>query len=184
MIRVGFVFNFKDNNWLGGISHYRNLIGAIYANPERIVEPVIITGYDSDNIFPQGVPAVQVIKDHSLDSKPPFAVLRIILKRLLRRDIFLEKHLSHLVKIHDISVLSHFGSLGRRSPIPTIGWIPDFQHRYLPGFFTRSEISGRDKYSGYCAQNAPALSSAAIRRKKMRKKSIRSIRKNTGFYTL
>jgi len=145
VIRVGFVFNFKDNNWLGGISYYRNLIGAIYANPERIVEPVIITGYDSDNIFPQGMPAVQVIKDHSLDSKPPFAVLRIILKRLLRRDIFLEKHLSHLVKIHDISVLSHFGSLGRRSPIPTIGWIPDFQHRYLPGFFTRSEISGRDK---------------------------------------
>ena len=49
------------------------------------------------------------------------------------------------MKIHDISVLSHFGSLGRKSPIPTIGWIPDFQHRYLPGFFTRSEISGRDK---------------------------------------
>ena len=153
MIRVGFVLRFRDNDWLGGISYYRNLIDAIYANPERSIEPVIITGYDSDNILPQGLHGVLVIKDHALDANPPFATLRIILNRLLRRDIFLEKRLIQLVKEYQISVLSHSGSLGRRSPIPTIGWIPDFQHRYLPGYFTGSEVSGRDKVFGiWCAE--------------------------------
>ncbi len=36
-------------------------------------------------------------------------------------------------------------SLGREFPIPWIGWIPDFQHKWLPHFFPEEEIGRRNK---------------------------------------
>jgi glycosyltransferase involved in cell wall biosynthesis len=145
VIRVGFVLNLKTNEWLGGINYYRNLIGALCANPEKKIEPVIITGYDSDIKFLKSIPALTVVKDHIFDSDHPYAFVRPVIQRLLRRDIVLEHYLKHITRKNNISVLSHFGSLGKGSAIPTIGWIPDFQHKYLPDFFSRSEVSGRDK---------------------------------------
>ena len=141
MIRVGFVLNFKNNEWLGGINYYRNLISTICANPETNLEPVILTGYDSDKKILESFPEVSIVKSHILDSNHPSAFVRHVLRRVLHRDIVLE----HLLKRNDISVLSHFGSLGRRSTLPTIGWIPDFQHKYLPVFFPKNELSDRDR---------------------------------------
>jgi glycosyltransferase involved in cell wall biosynthesis len=43
-------------------------------------------------------------------------------------------------------VLSHSGWLGKDALIPTIGWIPDFQHIHLPEFFSKKEISIRNKH--------------------------------------
>lgn len=140
MIRVGFVLNFRNNNWLGGINYYRNLIGAICANPERNIDPVIFTGYDSDRKILESMPAITIVKSHIFDLDHPSALVRRVLRRVLHRDIVLE----HLLKKNEIAVLSHFGSLGRRSPLPTIGWIPDFQHKYLPDFFSSTELAGRD----------------------------------------
>jgi glycosyltransferase involved in cell wall biosynthesis len=36
-------------------------------------------------------------------------------------------------------------SLGREFPVPWIGWIPDFQHKRLPQFFSENELRGRDE---------------------------------------
>ena len=72
-----------------------------------------------------------------------------MLKRLLHRDIVLE----HLLKSHDISVLSHTGPLGTRFSFPTIGWIMDFQYKYLPDYFTKDELPIIDKnYETNCAE--------------------------------
>ena len=35
-------------------------------------------------------------------------------------------------------------SLGRGFPIPFVGWIPDFQHKRLPEYFSTDEAAGRD----------------------------------------
>jgi glycosyltransferase involved in cell wall biosynthesis len=37
-------------------------------------------------------------------------------------------------------------SLGREFPVPWIGWIPDFQHRRLPHFFSDEELRHRDEW--------------------------------------
>lgn len=149
MIRVGFVLNFRNKDWLGGINYYRNLIGAICANPERTIDPVIFTGYDSDKKILESMPAISIVKSHIFDSNHPSALVRRAIRRALHRDIVLE----HLLKKNEISVLSHFGSLGRRSTFPTIGWIPDFQHKYLPDFFSGTELSDRDRdFQTTCAE--------------------------------
>jgi glycosyltransferase involved in cell wall biosynthesis len=36
-------------------------------------------------------------------------------------------------------------SFGREFPVPWIGWIPDFQHKRLPDFFSEEELRRRDK---------------------------------------
>ena len=36
-------------------------------------------------------------------------------------------------------------SFGRKFPVPWIGWIPDFQHKRLPHFFSEEELRRRDE---------------------------------------
>jgi glycosyltransferase involved in cell wall biosynthesis len=141
VIRVGFIINPESGGWLGGVNYFRNLIGAVCANPERNLEPVILTGFGSDIKFLEGIESVTIIRDHIFDSRP-YMLIRHVLKRLFHRDILLERLLAR----NNISLLSHSGSLGRRSKIPTIGWIPDFQHKYLPEFFSHDELINRVRY--------------------------------------
>lgn len=44
LIRVGFVINSVNHNWLGGVNYFKNLLEAIAALPERRIEPVILAG--------------------------------------------------------------------------------------------------------------------------------------------
>ncbi len=58
------------------------------------------------------------------------------------RDWLFESYLRH----HNVEVLSHAKDLGVGSRIATVGWIPDFQHLYLPEFFAKDEIERRDRH--------------------------------------
>jgi glycosyltransferase involved in cell wall biosynthesis len=42
-------------------------------------------------------------------------------------------------------VFPALASLGREFPVPWIGWIPDFQHKRLPQFFSGEELRTRDE---------------------------------------
>lgn len=141
MIRVGFILNFGESDWLGGINYYRNLINAICSNKERKIKPVVFTGYHSNTKNFEISADVEIIKNHMLDSFHPYSILRRIIKKIFHKDFLLER----LLKNNDISVLSHYGELGNNSKVPTIGWIPDFQHKYLPDFFPNKEVLRRDK---------------------------------------
>jgi len=33
----------------------------------------------------------------------------------------------------------------QRAPVPTIGWIPDFQHRHWPEYYSKSSLASRDR---------------------------------------
>lgn len=140
MIRVGFVLNFGGTGWLGGINYYRNLINAVCTNTDRKIEPVIFTGYDCNIKDFENLPNIVIIKNHIFDLYHPYSIIYRVLKRIIHRDFFLER----ILKKNNISVLSHYGSLGKNSQVPTIGWIPDFQHKYLRKFFSVKEVRRRD----------------------------------------
>jgi glycosyltransferase involved in cell wall biosynthesis len=159
MIRVCFIVNFKNNEWLGGINYFRNLLCAIYANPNSIIEPVMFTGYTFDNKLEEEFPRLHIVRDHIFDYYHPYALVRFALKILLNRDIILER----LLKKEDISVLSHSILINKKPPLPTIGWIPDFQHKYLPDFFTRTELSQRDKnFQRICENSTRVIFSSNV----------------------
>ena len=140
MTRVGFVAYF-DGGWLGGISYFRNLLNALYALPDRKVEPVIFTGFRTRNEYFEGLPDMTVVRSRLLDRGTLPSVTRKLWVRTFSRDWFLER----LLKSHSIAVLSHSSWLGKEASIPAIGWIPDFQHVYLPDCFDPTEIRLRNR---------------------------------------
>lgn len=146
MIRVGFEFSFQDG-WLGGINYYRNLLAALYELPERKIEAVIFTGFKSPANHLEGLPPVKIVRSSMFDQ----GSLRWLLRRLWQHAFTYDFFLQRLLKQHGIAVLSHSGWLGKGACIPSIGWIPDFQHVHLPEFFSVDEIAERNKrYNDMC----------------------------------
>ena len=64
------------------------------------------------------------------------------LARIARHLDLNDPFLPSFLRKNGIDVVSHAHKL---SSVPTIGWIPDFQHLHLPHFFEEKELSGRSK---------------------------------------
>lgn len=140
MIRVGFSFSF-DENWMGGINYFRNLLTALYDFPERRIEVVVFTGVDAQEKHFQGFPQIRIVRSRLLQRRSLAGIFRRAVIRIFSRDVLFE----WLLIRNKVNVLSHSGSLGKRAKIPTIAWIPDFQHVHLPEFFSAEEIEARNR---------------------------------------
>lgn len=139
MIRVGFILNFQDQSWIGGINYYHSLIDAVMSLPGRKIEPVIITGNRSEISFLKDYPDIEIVRTKMFDK--PWSFARVIPKKLLSYDLILEQ----LFKKHHIDILSHSNFIFHDASIPTVEWIPDFQHKHLPKLFSENELKSRDK---------------------------------------
>lgn len=139
MIRVAFILTFDATTWLGGVSYFRNLLRAVRALPQPRIEPVIFAGKRTDETVLAQFPAQSIVRSSILDTGSQPWHLRRGIAKLCGRDVLLER----LLENHDIQVLSHQGFFGRLGRIATLGWIPDFQERHLPEFFSPTEIKAR-----------------------------------------
>jgi glycosyltransferase involved in cell wall biosynthesis len=140
MIKVGLVLIINDN-WLGGVNYYRNLTNAVYSLPNRNIELVIFTDTKSNNNYLQDFKCLDIVRTSLFDRFSLAWIIRKLFVLLLKNDFLLIR----LLKKYNINVLSHSGWLGKKSDIPTLGWIPDFQHLHLPNFFTEKECNVRNK---------------------------------------
>lgn len=138
MIRVGLALG---ASWLGSVSYYRNLLNAIWALPDRQIEPVLLLGERADIGILDGLPPIEVIQSRWLDPLTPRWAIRKLWQQTFASDPFLERFL----RSHRIDVLSHSDFLGRHAALPAICWIGDFQHRQLPQYFTKAERLYRDR---------------------------------------
>lgn len=140
MIRVGFIIAYNED-WLGGLNYFRNLLNAISRLSDRKIEPVILTGAHTSAQQLAGFPPVEIVRSQLLDLYTLPWALRKSCNLLFGQDWILEQL---LFKNH-IAVLSHSVMLGRKASIPAIGWIPDFQHRRMPEFFNQKQLRQREK---------------------------------------
>lgn len=138
VIRVGFVMSSTTQAWHGGVNYLRNLIHAVKSVENPVVEPVLVVPPDTSEALLASFPPVRVIRTRVVSPTP--RRLRAAGKQLTGRDWLLEQFLRR----HGVQVLSHFEDLGQRSSFPTMGWLTDFQHRRMPGFFSPQEIATRD----------------------------------------
>lgn len=141
VIRVGFIFASADTSWLGGTSYYRNLFSAIKDFPERKIEPVLITSGRGHDALKRQFPEVDVLHLPLLDAPRIFGRLRRAMQLMIGRDIFLERALRE----YEIKLISHSGDFGKRSTVPSITWIPDFQELSFPEFFSADECAARHR---------------------------------------
>jgi glycosyltransferase involved in cell wall biosynthesis len=139
MIRVGFILTFRDQGWLGGINYFRNLLTALQAMPGCGIEPVLLTGPDTDQTIIGGFPRFETVVAPELRQSGPAWIARRAGARLLRRDLPLAGLASRL----GLRLVSHHGFLGSIGRVPLLGWIPDFQELHLPEFFSGAELRAR-----------------------------------------
>ena len=86
--------------------------------------------------------------------------------------------LRYLTKKYDIDLISHYIPTKN---IPTISWIPDFQHLYYRNFFTREEYSRRQKLFSNFVENSKSL---IVSSRDSYKTLIKKYKKKKNFYVL
>lgn len=137
VIRVGFVLG--QVGWIGGVNYFRNLFSAIQTLHDTKIRPVVLTGMKSDVSAFEGL--AEIVRSPMFDRKTLQWWIGIFLSRVFPRRNFI---FYFLLRRHQINLLSHSGALWKGCAIPSIGWIPDFQHVHLPRFFSKEECIARD----------------------------------------
>ncbi|WP_418318290.1 glycosyltransferase [Piscinibacter sakaiensis] len=142
MIRVAFLPDDWSAEWTTGRDGLRDLLRAILSLPERRIEPVLFVAPDAPDPMPAGLAPIETVRTPLLDASSSWwRLARSLPQRLLGHDKLLEG----LLREHRIDVLSHAELAGGADTLPTIGWIPDFQHRRVPQFFSTAEIAARNE---------------------------------------
>jgi glycosyltransferase involved in cell wall biosynthesis len=138
-IRVGFI-GYNNMSWLGGINYLKNLLFAINNLKDQNIEAYIFFERNADPSV------IEIFKEYAncifLTFDSPRPLFAKILTRISGRNHFL----NYYVGKYKIDVISHlkFNEIGIKTKI--IGWIPDFQHLYLPEMFNENELNLRDIY--------------------------------------
>jgi len=161
LIRTAFTLPDKAR-WTGGYQYFVNLFRVLHRHGAGKVRPVIYVGDDVDAaaLAPVEGAGAEVIRSGDFSA----AKTRARLADALLTGI--DHRAARLYREHGIRVVFESARYhGWRFPLPAIAWLPDFQHRLLPGIFSRRAWWQRDL--GFRAQIASArtvmLSSEASR---------------------
>lgn len=123
-------FNLIDSaRWTGGYNYLLNLFRAIKQYEAEHLSPILFYGEDVDekDLSPfLEMGEIEVIRSSLLNAdKKSSNILRAVL-------IGVDSNSLQLFRHHNIDVMFENGTFyGRRFPIPSIAWLPDFQHRHL-----------------------------------------------------
>jgi len=136
--RIGVLYP-KMNGWLGGAKYVRMLIGSL-AGVRAGADPELYVLSEEENLTEDFARKVTVLPVEA----PHYRRGEMRLRRLC--GLSDKSALLSTARQHQISVL-----LPVQTPLPpaadlqTIGWIPDFQHLFLPQFFSREMREYRDQ---------------------------------------
>lgn len=141
----------KAGTWMGGVNYFVNLGLALASLPEKSVEPVIAGG---DASLPGLLGRMPSIPDYQVPGAwHPRGLRNRLEVRLLGRGRDYDRYL----RSHGIELLSHFAAPSRPTAVPFLAWIPDFQHRHLPQFFSPEEIEKRNRNQSRWAETARGI---------------------------
>lgn len=150
MIRIAF-FPPVGRGWMGGANYYKNLFHAISAHDADA--KLSITSFVGKKTPPDLIQECysnsNIIRSSIFDRWSPLWLLSKLFSKIVKYDPLL-----HFVLLRNrIDVVSHSTPLVPDSIIK-LGWIPDFQHVYLPNFFSDEELRNRDKDFKSIASNS------------------------------
>lgn len=131
-IRAGFTL-IGGAHWTGGQNYLLNLLRVIARFGKGRVDPILFVGNDipTEQLEPFGK-----LLDKPIVRSPSFSSKRLLIRTInslvLGKDKKAEiEFLSLNIKV----VVESATYYGWRFGLPTIAWIPDFQHRHLPHMF-------------------------------------------------
>mgnify|MGYP001352342528 CR=1 FL=1 len=134
IINVGFVINYRLDGWLGVTYYYKNLFKTILDQENSQIKIFIITDFHMSEDEKNEFKGIKIIQTNLVNRRSRFYRLMNIFSILLFGKNFLLE--AFLIK-NNIDIISHTNSLGCRSKVPSIKWIPDFQEIHFPGNFSK-----------------------------------------------
>jgi glycosyltransferase involved in cell wall biosynthesis len=155
--RVGIIYNF-DENWIGGAYYIQNLIRSLNYLPEK--EQIQLHILTKDKSHFQELqkatvyPKLKFIQYKSHYSKTERFVNKVTQKLFKKKLVAKKIKLDWVFPLYGIPHdLQHIKEL--------IFWIPDFQEKYLPNFFSPEEVRVRQAcYENMLALNYPIVFSS------------------------
>ncbi len=141
MIRVAFIGNYTKE-WMGGVNYLGNLLYALSKLEDKKIKSIVFLGKKADaEILQKFEPYAEIVQDTLFDKKS----LKWILSRLLEKFFNTTMMTTRILKKHNIAAVSHINQMNSYKDIIKISWIPDFQHIYLPEFFSKRELEHRNQ---------------------------------------
>lgn len=153
MIRVAWPIPDADR-WHGGTNYFANLAKALLSLPERRIEPIALCRTVPDPKLP---PELAALGQLELPRRKGGRLRGLFLKAKDALGIPRPDPLARMLAKHDIRLFSHGWPLTPDYAVPSLCWIPDFQHKYLPEFFSAEEREGRDARFTHFARNAAGV---------------------------
>ena len=145
-----------SNSWIGGFNYFINLVTAVNGQPDSKIE---FFAFKQEDKLPPPLDKIQTIT-------PPFALKTntSLLKRIgnkIRNEFSNKRKFQREMKERNIEIFSHGLPLNLNLGIPALAWIPDFQHKHLPHFFSDKELRRRDQFfNEIINNNGPLLLSS------------------------
>lgn len=150
MIKVAWPVS-NDPGWIGGLNYFINLASALATLPDRRIEPVVLGETIS---LPEPLRSLGSIP-YPTDAKK--YSLSWLLMRLDRKFNAKGGIQARIFRRYAVKLFSHGWPLGTKSRIPSLCWIPDFQHKHLPHMFSKEETTARDNSFADVADRAQAV---------------------------
>lgn len=150
MVNVAF-FPPTSRAWMGGANYYKNLFFAISEHGSKCgIRAVSFVGKNtSRDLIDECYVRSKVVRSSLFDRRSFLWFCSKVFSRVLGYDPLL-----HILMLrYGVRVVSHATPLLPKSFFK-IGWIPDFQHAHLPGFFSPNEIASRDRLFNTIAANS------------------------------
>ena len=151
---INVLFDFPNNpGWIAGLHYFLNLFHAIKSLPGRRINPIILGPPEN---LPLSLRANTFIPRYS----PPIPTLKSIryVRNLLEyRFIGHSGDYDRYLQRHKIDLLSHMAFPSGHTNVAVLAWIPDFQHRHLPQYFSQKEIDDRCYRHAQIAEKAQGI---------------------------
>lgn len=158
--KIGIIMQ-SDSKWMGGILYTKNLVKALNQLPidERKFEICLIIASDADpELFKELNTEGQTVRYEECLKRSVFN--RFLWKIGKIFPLLKDRRLVKIVRQENLDFL--YPLLGDQEfsldfHCKWAAWIPDFQHKYLPDFFSAKEIKSRDNIFSKISSKSPSI---------------------------
>ncbi len=141
MIRIAFT-PIGGEGWTGGRNYLLNLLRVLSTHQADLIKPLLFVGTElgEAEVAPfANLPGVEVLRIPALDSRRD---ARALLRSLIWGYDPETRAQFHKHGVNIVFEAARF--FGWRLGLPAIAWMPDFQHRDMPGMFARASLLKRE----------------------------------------
>lgn len=137
-LKVAFPLMGHDG-WMGGYNYLKTLLSVLQELPGRPIEPIVYANDDVNPVMIEGLeeftPEGPIVFDARRGHR------RMLAAVLGQRDVEAEA----MFRARGVDVVfQHSAWFGFRFGLPTLVWLPDFQHKHLPQMFSPLRRLRRD----------------------------------------